>query len=88
MLSPGWADLHDWRVDRGGGVPVVRQIYGQVRSAVLKSILGCGAFLLLVVKTSSPKIRRRLSIAVPALVLVIAVAYFSPIVRLIEALAG
>jgi GntR family transcriptional regulator/MocR family aminotransferase len=45
MLSPGWADLHDWRVDRGGGVPVVRQIYGQVRSAVLSGALRAGTKL-------------------------------------------
>jgi GntR family transcriptional regulator/MocR family aminotransferase len=45
MLSPGWADLHDWRVDRSGGVPVVRQIYGQVRSAVLSGALRAGTKL-------------------------------------------
>jgi GntR family transcriptional regulator/MocR family aminotransferase len=45
MLSPGWADLHDWRLDRGGGVPVVRQIYGQVRSAVLSGALRAGTKL-------------------------------------------
>ncbi|HML14673.1 MAG TPA: PLP-dependent aminotransferase family protein [Xanthobacteraceae bacterium] len=45
MQSPGWADLHGWRLDRGGGGPVVRQIYGQVRSAVLSGALRAGTKL-------------------------------------------
>ena len=45
MHSPGWADLHGWRVDHGGGVPLVRQIYGQVRAAVLSGTLPAGTRL-------------------------------------------
>src|SRR5437660_11087763 len=45
MHSPGWADLHGWRLDRGGGMPLVRQIYGQVRSAVLSGALRAGTKL-------------------------------------------
>ena len=45
MHSPGWADLHGWRLDRSGGVPLVRQIYGQVRSAVLSGALRAGTKL-------------------------------------------
>jgi GntR family transcriptional regulator / MocR family aminotransferase len=45
MQSPGWADLHGWRLDRSGGLPVVRQIYGQVRSAVLSGALRAGTKL-------------------------------------------
>jgi GntR family transcriptional regulator/MocR family aminotransferase len=45
MHSPGWADLHGWRLDRGGDVPLVRQIYGQVRSAVLSGTLRAGTKL-------------------------------------------
>jgi GntR family transcriptional regulator/MocR family aminotransferase len=45
MQSPGWADLHGWRLDRNGGVPLVRQIYGQVRAAVLSGALPAGTRL-------------------------------------------
>jgi GntR family transcriptional regulator / MocR family aminotransferase len=45
MQSPGWADLHGWRLDRNGDVPLVRQIYGQVRSAVLSGVLPAGTKL-------------------------------------------
>src|SRR5215470_1458793 len=45
MPSPGWADLHAWRLDRSGGEPLVRQIYGQVRSAVLSGALRAGTKL-------------------------------------------
>jgi GntR family transcriptional regulator/MocR family aminotransferase len=45
MPAPGWADLHGWRLDRGGGEPLVRQIYGQVRSAVLSGALRAGTKL-------------------------------------------
>src|SRR5215470_18573468 len=44
MHSPGWADLHGWRVEHGG-VPLVRQIYGQVRAAVLSGALPAGTKL-------------------------------------------
>jgi GntR family transcriptional regulator / MocR family aminotransferase len=45
MQSPGWADLHGWRLDRSGSVPLVRQIYGQVRAAVLSGALPAGTKL-------------------------------------------
>jgi GntR family transcriptional regulator/MocR family aminotransferase len=45
MPSPGWADLHGWRLDRNGGEPLVRQIYGQVRTAVLSGALRAGTKL-------------------------------------------
>lgn len=45
MPSPGWADLHGWRLDRDGGEPLVRQIYGQVRTAVLAGTLRAGTKL-------------------------------------------
>ena len=45
MQSPGWADLHGWRLDRSGDVPLVRQIYGQVRAAVLSGVLPAGTKL-------------------------------------------
>ncbi len=45
MPSPGWADLHGWRLDRSGGEPLVRQIYGQVRTAVLSGALRAGTKL-------------------------------------------
>src|SRR5262249_32996398 len=45
MHSPGWADLHGWRLDRSDRMPLVRQIYGQVRSAVLSGALRAGTKL-------------------------------------------
>jgi GntR family transcriptional regulator / MocR family aminotransferase len=42
MPSPGWADLHAWRLDRASRTPLTRQIYIQVRSAVLSGVLGPG----------------------------------------------
>src|ERR1051326_4424567 len=45
MHSPGWAELHGWRLDRSGGEPLMRQIYGQVRSAVLSGALRAGTKL-------------------------------------------
>jgi GntR family transcriptional regulator/MocR family aminotransferase len=41
----GWAELYDWRLDRGSAVPVFRQIYMQVRGAVLSRVLMPGARL-------------------------------------------
>ncbi|MBI3707604.1 MAG: PLP-dependent aminotransferase family protein [Proteobacteria bacterium] len=32
---PGWADLYAWQVERDNGTPLFRQIYLQVRSAIL-----------------------------------------------------
>ena len=42
MSSPGWADLYAWRLDRASRTPLTRQIYMQVRSAVLSGALGPG----------------------------------------------
>jgi hypothetical protein len=35
MTSRGWADLYAWQLERGSRTPLTRQIYMQVRSAVL-----------------------------------------------------
>src|SRR5262249_6586727 len=43
MRSRGWAGLYDWRLDRA--TPVFRQIYAQVRAAVLARTLGPGTRL-------------------------------------------
>jgi GntR family transcriptional regulator / MocR family aminotransferase len=40
--SQGWADLYAWQVDRASGTPLSRQIYIQVRSAVLSGALRAG----------------------------------------------
>jgi GntR family transcriptional regulator/MocR family aminotransferase len=45
MPSPGWADLYGWRLDHAGGVPLFRQVYAQVRSAVLSGALRPGTKL-------------------------------------------
>src|SRR5262245_37612205 len=45
MRSRGWAELYDWRLDRGSATPVCLQIYGQVRAAVLARTLGPGTRL-------------------------------------------
>src|SRR5580704_17403492 len=45
MPSPGWADLYGWQLERAEGAPLFRQIYAQVRSAVLGGALGPGTKL-------------------------------------------
>jgi GntR family transcriptional regulator/MocR family aminotransferase len=45
MRSPGWADLYGWRLDRAGGEPLFRQVYAQVRSAMLSGALRPGTKL-------------------------------------------
>ena len=35
MRRPGWTELYDWKVDRDGATPIFRQIYLQIRSAIL-----------------------------------------------------
>jgi len=39
MASRGWADLYAWQLERGSRTPLTRQIYMQVRSAVLSGAL-------------------------------------------------
>jgi GntR family transcriptional regulator/MocR family aminotransferase len=39
MASRGWADLYAWQLDRASRTPLTRQIYMQVRSAVLSGAL-------------------------------------------------
>jgi GntR family transcriptional regulator / MocR family aminotransferase len=45
MPSPGWADLYGWQLERAGGAPLFRQIYAQVRAAVLSGALRPGTKL-------------------------------------------
>jgi GntR family transcriptional regulator / MocR family aminotransferase len=45
MRSRGWAERYDWRLDRDSATPVFRQIYAQVRAAVLARTLGPGTRL-------------------------------------------
>src|SRR5262249_23524590 len=45
MPSGGWANLYGWRIDRRSTTPLSRQIYMQIRSAVLAGALGPGAVL-------------------------------------------
>jgi GntR family transcriptional regulator / MocR family aminotransferase len=42
MTLRGWADLYAWQLDRASRTPLPRQIYIQVRSAVLSGALGPG----------------------------------------------
>lgn len=39
MRSNGWADLYGWELDRGSDVPLFRQIFTQVRTAILAGAL-------------------------------------------------
>jgi GntR family transcriptional regulator/MocR family aminotransferase len=45
MPLPGWAGLYAWQIARASGMPLARQIYRQVRSAVLSRALGPGTAL-------------------------------------------
>src|SRR3981081_3172596 len=38
-MTRGWADFYAWQLDRGSRTPLTRQIYMQVRSAVLSGAL-------------------------------------------------
>src|SRR3954454_19146217 len=40
-----WADLTAWQIDRDGASPLFRQVYGQIRSAILAQILRPGTKL-------------------------------------------
>ncbi len=41
----GWADLFGWAIKRGKGMPVFRQLYLQIRLAILSGRLGAGTKL-------------------------------------------
>jgi GntR family transcriptional regulator / MocR family aminotransferase len=41
----GWAALYAWQIERGSAVPIFRQVYGQMRSAILSRRLAPGAKL-------------------------------------------
>jgi GntR family transcriptional regulator / MocR family aminotransferase len=41
----GWADLYAWHVDRAGDMPLFRQVYVQIRSAILSRSLAPGTRL-------------------------------------------
>ena len=45
MRSAGWANLYGWQIDRNNAMPLFRQIYMQIRSAVLAGALGPSAKL-------------------------------------------
>jgi GntR family transcriptional regulator/MocR family aminotransferase len=45
MRSAGWSNFYGWRVERRSGTPLSRQIYMQVRRAVLNGVLGPGSEL-------------------------------------------
>ena len=45
MRAPGWADLYAWEVDRGSGTPLFRQVYLEIRSAILSQRLPPGTKL-------------------------------------------
>lgn len=40
MATQGWGELYDWRVSRADAAPLFRQIYRQVRAAILSGTLG------------------------------------------------
>ncbi len=42
MRTARWADLHTWDVDRGSATPLFRQIYLQIRSAIVSGRLSRG----------------------------------------------
>ena len=42
MQSPGWADLFAWQVDRASGTPLFRQVYLQIRAAIVSRTLAPG----------------------------------------------
>ena len=59
----GWADLYAYRVDRAGEAPLFRQIYAQMRSAILSRSLRAGAKL-----PSSRELAVRLAVSRTAVV--------------------
>jgi GntR family transcriptional regulator / MocR family aminotransferase len=59
----GWADLYAFRVDRAGDTPLFRQVYAQMRSAILSRALRAGAKL-----PSSRELATRLAVSRTAVV--------------------
>src|SRR3954447_23027515 len=59
----GWADLYAFRVDRAGDTPLFRQVYAQMRSAILSRALRAGAKL-----PSSRELAIRLAVSRTAVV--------------------
>ena len=45
MAVAGWADLYAWHVDRAIDTPLFRQVYVQIRSAILSRSLAPGTRL-------------------------------------------
>ena len=58
MRAPGWSDLYNWQVDRGGTTRLFRQIYLQIRSAILSRAFPPGTKL-----PSTRTLASRLSVA-------------------------
>src|SRR5262249_38331247 len=42
MRGGGWADLYAWQLDRMSAVPLFRQVYLQIRSAIVSQTLAPG----------------------------------------------
>ena len=64
MTLGGWADLYAWQLDPANRAPLTRQIYMQVRSAVLSGALSPGARM-----PSSRAMASRLGVARASVVL-------------------
>jgi len=64
MRGGGWADLYTWQVDRTSAIPLFRQVYLQIRSAILSRTLGPGLRL-----PSSRGLASRLKVARASVVL-------------------
>jgi GntR family transcriptional regulator / MocR family aminotransferase len=64
MTMHGWADVYVWQLDRASGTPLTRQIYMQVRSAVLSGALRPGTRM-----PSSRAMASRLGVARASVVL-------------------
>lgn len=58
MRQQGWTDLYRWQVDRDGTTPIFRQIYLQMRSAILSRTFPQGTKL-----PSTRELAKRLSVA-------------------------
>ena len=43
--APGWAELYAWQVERDNGTPIFRQLYLQIRAAILSLTLAPGTRL-------------------------------------------